>query len=162
MGSLLNATLFIMHDINDISMGGLRIRYLRDGSKVELPKPADQTSKDGRHQDIEEGTEHEGAKNADGHIPLRVARLLCRGGHGVEANVREEDGGGSGGDSSPAILPGSLLRRNEWVPVGPGEIGMVKEISGTEIKEDGDDSQQGGTNNGVRRRFLFHSVISGP
>ena len=55
---------------------------------------------DSGDQDVEERANHQRAQDSDGHVALRIFRFLRRGGDGIEADVGEEDGRGSGGDAS--------------------------------------------------------------
>ena len=76
-----------------------------------------------------EGANHQRTKDPDGHVALRVARLLRGGRDRVKANVGEENRGRAGSDPSKAELPRTLCGRNEGMPVHPAEFRVVKEVS---------------------------------
>jgi hypothetical protein len=59
------------------------------------------------------------AQNADRHVDLRLACLLGRGGHRVEADESEEDDGRSAENAARAeIAEFAGILRNERMPVG--------------------------------------------
>ena len=57
-----------------------------------------------RHHDVEHRADGERAEDADGHVALRVSRLLRRGGDRVESDVGEEDHPRAAHDAVPPIL----------------------------------------------------------
>ena len=55
-----------------------------------------------RNADVEHRTDDQRSDDAEGQVALRVARLLGRGGDGIEADVSEENDSASGDDAAEA------------------------------------------------------------
>ena len=55
------------------------------------------------HDRVDHGADRERAEDAEGHVALRVLRLLGRGRDGVEADVGEEHDRGALVDAAPAV-----------------------------------------------------------
>ena len=73
---------------------------------------------DCRHQNVEQRANKERTDDGDGHVALRIFRLLRRGADGVEADVGEENNTRAGHNAAPAEVTGVAgVRWNERMPV---------------------------------------------
>jgi hypothetical protein len=62
--------------------------------------PVDHSCEDACYRDVKECADKQRNDDADGQVPLGILGFLGRGGHSVEADVREKYVGGAGSDSS--------------------------------------------------------------
>ena len=91
--------------------GGVRLSHVvdgdRHGSDAVVPLES-RVMYDARHhvgeEDIQDGADRQRHQDADGHVALRVLRLLRRRAYRVESQESEEDDGGSPQDAGEAEL----------------------------------------------------------
>ena len=77
-----------------------------------------------RHQNVENRANRERQKNANGHVLLRIFRLLRSGRDGVEADVREEDDAGGAHDARPSEVAEATAK-----VIRPGGAFLVYQFS---------------------------------
>ena len=96
----------------------------------------DDAGQDQGHEDVEHRADRQGTQDADGHVLLRVLRLLGRGGDRVEADVGEEDDPGPAQDAAPAVMAEmAVVGRDEGHPI----LGMdVLDAEGDEEQDHAD------------------------
>ena len=96
------------------------------------------SSQQAGNQNVKNGADDQRSQNADGHVLLRIFGFLRRRRDGIESDIGEEDDTGGARDSRPAILSErSLIGRDEGMPVGGGQGGMLQH----ERSRDGDEDQ---------------------
>ncbi len=109
----------------------------------------DQAGEHERDRDIEDGADDERAKDADGHVALRVLGLLSGSGDGVKANVSEEDGRCSTRDAEEAEVSVAIGWRDEGVPVGGSDLWVMEEEEPADGEKDADDAELDDDDGGV-------------
>ena len=78
-----------------------------------------QAGQHARHQDVENGADHQRSQDADRHVALGILRLLRGRRNRVKSNVGEEDHARARDHSRPAILSELAgIRRKKRSPVG--------------------------------------------
>ena len=115
-----------------------------------------QTGHDQRHQDVEHRADQQRRDHTDGQIALRIFCFLCRCGHRIEADVREEHHRRSAQNPRHAILGAAIgIRdhvRNERMPV----VGI--HIRKAEADHQQHDRHFDGDHDVVERGRLLHTT----
>ena len=138
----------------------------RDRSADVQPRVVHRSGEKERDEDVENGADDERAEDADRHVALGIARLLRRGGDGVEADVGEEDDARGADHATPADRPAarrdagwpwSALDDGRQYPAATSDEGYDREEldeddGGVEVRRllDADDEDRGDDEDGKK------------